>query len=94
MTLALAQIAHLGAARSERHVLAPRRAAANAFALLGAVLALGLQLLTTTAPLARVLDVAHLGTPEWLTVAGWAALPAVIGQLWKATRRRPSRIGG
>ena len=48
MTLALAQIAHLGNARSERDVLAPRRAAANGFALLGLAVALALQLLTTT----------------------------------------------
>ena len=83
MTLALAQIGHLGNARSERDVLAPRRAAANGFALLGVAMALGLQLLTTAAPFARILDIAPLDTREWLSVAVWASLPAVIGQLWK-----------
>jgi Ca2+-transporting ATPase len=86
MTLALAQIAHLGNARSDRHVLAPQRVAANGFALLGVAMAVALQLLTTTPQLARVLDVAPLDTREWLSVAAWAALPAVIGQLWKLVR--------
>ena len=83
MTLALAQVGHLGNARSERDVLAPRRATANGFALLGVAMALGLQLLTTAAPFARILDIAPLDTREWLSVAVWASLPAVIGQLWK-----------
>jgi Ca2+-transporting ATPase len=83
MTLALAQIAHLGNARSDRHVLTPRRAAANGFAILGLAVALGLQLLTTTTPLARILDVAPLEPRDWLLVAGLAALPAVAGQLTK-----------
>jgi Ca2+-transporting ATPase len=87
MTLALAQIAHLGNARSDDHVLAPARAAANRFALLGLALAVGLQMLTTTGPLAGVLDVAPLGIREWVLVAGSAAVPAVRGQMWKALRR-------
>jgi len=93
MTLALAQIAHLGNARSDRHVLAPRRAAANGFAILGLGVALALQLVTTTTPLARVLDVAPLETGDWLLVAGLAALPAVVGQLakiWGQSWRRGS----
>ena len=69
MTLALAQVGHLGNARSERDVLAPRRAAANGFALLGVAVALGLQLLTTAAPFARILDIAPLDTREWLSIA-------------------------
>ena len=91
MTLALAQIAHLGNARSDRHVLAPRRAAANGFAILGLAVALALQLLTTTTPLARILDVAPLETRDWLLVAGLAALPAIVGQLtkmWRPSWRR------
>ena len=86
MTLALAQIAHLGNARSERDVLAPRRAIANRFALLGVGVALGLQLLTTAGPLARILDVAPLSASEWLSVAVWGALPAVVGQISKRLR--------
>ena len=91
MTLAVAQIAHLGNARSERDVLAPRRALANRFALLGVGVALALQLLTTAGPLARVLDVAPLSQSEWLSVAFWGALPAVVGQLSKMTRPWPVR---
>ena len=86
MTLALAQIAHLGNARSERDVLAPRRAIANRFALLGVGVALGLQLLTTVGPLARILDIAPLSASEWLSVAVWGALPAIVGQLSKRLR--------
>jgi Ca2+-transporting ATPase len=90
MTLALAQIAHLGNARSERDVLAPRRAIANRFALLAVGAALGLQLLATTAPLARILDVAPLAPSEWLSVGFWgAAVPAVVGQLSKMMRPIP-----
>ena len=88
MTLALAQMRHLGNARSERDVLAPRRAAANGFALLGVAVALGLQLLTTAAPFARILDIAPLDPREWLSILAWAALPAVIGQLSKLLRPR------
>jgi hypothetical protein len=89
MTLALAQIAHLGNARSERDVLAPRRAIANRFALLAVGAALGLQLLATTAPLARILDVAPLAPSEWLSVGFWGAVPAVVGQLSKMMRPIP-----
>jgi Ca2+-transporting ATPase len=86
MTLAIAQIAHLGNARSDRDVLAPRRAIANRFALLGVAVALGLQLLTTAGPLARMLDVAPLSASEWLSVIFWGALPAIVGQLSKLLR--------
>jgi Ca2+-transporting ATPase len=92
MTLALAQIAHLGNARSDGHVLAPARATANRFALAGLAIAVGLQLLTTTHPLAGVLDVAPLGIREWVLIAGCAAIPAALGQLWKALRPPTGRI--
>jgi Ca2+-transporting ATPase len=86
MTLAFAQIAHLGNARSEGHVLAPARAGANRFALVGLALAVCLQLVTTMQPLARVLDVTPFGMREWVLVAGCAAIPAALGQIWKALR--------
>jgi P-type Ca2+ transporter type 2C len=86
MTLAVAQIAHLGTARSERDVLAPRRAFANRFALLGVGLATALQLLTTVAPLAQVIGVTALGRGEWLSVAVWGSVPALVGQLTKVVR--------
>ena len=44
MTLALAQIAHLGNARSGEPVLRPARVVANPYALAGAFIAVGLQL--------------------------------------------------
>lgn len=94
MTLAIAQIAHLGNARSDRDVLAPRRAIANRFALLGVAVALGLQLLTTAGPLARILDVAPLSASEWLSVIFWGALPAIVGQLSKLLRPGAARGGG
>ena len=53
MTLAFAKIAHLGNARSDGHVLAPARAGANRFALVGLAVAVCLQLVTTIQPLAR-----------------------------------------
>jgi Ca2+-transporting ATPase len=91
MTLAIAQITHLGNARSDAHVLAPARAAANRFALAGLALAVGLQALTMTSPLARVLDVSPLGPREWVVIVACAAIPAVVGQAWKALR--PARPG-
>ena len=93
MTLAFAQIAHLGNARSDGHVLAPVRAVANRFALVGLALAVGLQLVTTTQPLARILDVAPFGIREWVLVAGCAALPAVLGQIWKTLRPPTAGLG-
>ena len=92
MTLALAQITHLGNARSDAHVLAPARATANRFALAGLALAVGLQTLTMTSPLARVLDVSPLGPREWLVIVACAAIPAVVGQAWKALRRAAPRV--
>ena len=46
MTLALAQILHLGNARSHTHVLRPRRAFANPYAVAAVLLSIVLQLIT------------------------------------------------
>jgi Ca2+-transporting ATPase len=87
MTLALAQILHLGNARSAGHVLTPRFAFANRAALGAAVLALGLQLLAGfLPPLAQVLRVGSLSTGQWMTVALLGSTPAVVGQLIKLVR--------
>jgi P-type Ca2+ transporter type 2C len=83
MTLALAQILHLGNARSRDDVLSPTRALANPIAIGAVALAVILQLATTLRPLARVLHVTPLGLAEWGVVIGLAALPAVAGQLFK-----------
>ena len=86
MTLGIAQIAHLGNARSEAAVLSPARALANRYALAGAAVALLLQLATTIEPLASLLQVAPMTPAQWLVVLGCAAVPAVGGQVFKTVR--------
>ena len=84
MTLALAQILHLGNARSGGPVLAPRLVFANPAALGAALLAIGLQLLTAFyEPLAHVLQVTPLSRGEWALVLGLGAVPAALGQAAK-----------
>ena len=87
MTLALAQIFHLGNARSQDDVLTPARALANPVAIGAVALAIALQLTTVLDPLAGLLHVTPLGVAEWCVVVGLAALPAVGGQLFKRVRR-------
>jgi Ca2+-transporting ATPase len=82
MTLAFAQILHLGNARSRGPVLTPRTALANRAALAAVVLAAGLQLLAVfLRPLAEVLLVTPLSGTQWALVAVLSATPAVAGQL-------------
>ncbi len=89
MTLAFAQTAHLGNARSERPVLRPGRAVANPFALLGAGISVGLQLAAVLwPPLARVLRVTPLDTTDWIVITVLALVPAVLGQGVKFVRSR------
>ena len=81
MTLALAQLFHLGNARAHGPVVRPARAFANPWALGAVPLVLALQLLALYwTPLARVLETAPLDPGEWLVVAGLSLLPAVVGQ--------------
>jgi P-type Ca2+ transporter type 2C len=90
MTLALAQIFHLGNARSGRHVVSPRRALANRWALGAVAISVALQLLAVwLEPLAQLLGVVAPTDSEWLVIVSLSALPAVIGQLtrWRAYRR-------
>jgi Ca2+-transporting ATPase len=88
MTLAAAQILHLGNARSPGPVLAPKRAVANRFALGAVILTLGLQFLAVSwSPLAAVLGVAAPTGWDWGVIAGLALLPALVGQLLKSLRR-------
>jgi Ca2+-transporting ATPase len=90
MTLALAQTAHLGNARSESAVLRPRRALANPYAIGAVLLTVALQLLAILfTPLADLLQLTPLGTTEWLVCAGGAIAPAVIGQTVAVIRGRP-----
>jgi Ca2+-transporting ATPase len=95
MTLALAQIAHLGNARSRGPVLALRRAVANPYALTGVAIALTLQVAAVAvAPLASLLDIVSLSARDWVVVVGLAAVPAVGGQLFKLVRRRQEIASG
>jgi Ca2+-transporting ATPase len=87
MTLALAQVGHLGNARSASAVLEPRKALSNPFALLGAGVSIGLQIAAVTVePLARVLHLTPLDPADWFVILGMAAVPAVVGQGLKLVR--------
>jgi Ca2+-transporting ATPase len=92
MTLAFAQILHLGNARSSEPVLAPRSALANRAALGAVALAIGLQLLAAFfTPLAEVLQVHPMTGSQWALVGVLSATPAVVGQIAKAIPPAPSR---
>jgi Ca2+-transporting ATPase len=87
MTLALAQILHVGNARSDEPMLRPRLFFANRFAVGGVLISVMLQLLAVSyEPLARLLRVTPLSRSDWLLVAGCAAAPALIGQVIKSWR--------
>jgi Ca2+-transporting ATPase len=89
MTLALAQIFHLGNARSNLPVTAPGRALRNRFAVAAVALTVGLQLLAAfLPPLARVLRIEPLGAWDWVVVVGLSVLPAIAGQTLKWARAR------
>jgi Ca2+-transporting ATPase len=89
MTLALAQLLHLGNARSRRPVLSLKRALANPWAVAAVPLVVVLQLFAVYwTPLARVLGTARLAGLDWLVVAGLSLVPAVVGQMHRARQKR------
>jgi Ca2+-transporting ATPase len=92
MTLALAQVFHLGNARSRDAVLAPRRAFANRWALGAVALSIALQLAATYVPaLQLVLGTHALTGSDWAVVGVAAVMPPTIEQLRKvAVSRRPA----
>ncbi|MDO8793066.1 MAG: HAD-IC family P-type ATPase [Vicinamibacterales bacterium] len=91
MTLALAQIGHLGNARGAEAVLRPALVVANPYALAGASIAIGLQVATVwIEPLAGILRVAPLAGRDWIVIVAASALPAVVGQMLKTWRGRIS----
>ncbi|MFW6084815.1 MAG: cation-translocating P-type ATPase, partial [Gemmatimonadota bacterium] len=96
MTLALAQIFHLGNARSPAPVLAPRAALGNRWALGAVALAVSLQLLAVyLEPLADVLRVTPLTLSDWLVIVPLSLIPAVVGQALRWCRaRRAEGTGG
>jgi Ca2+-transporting ATPase len=86
-TLALAQIFHLGNARSTQHVVSLRRALTNPYALGAVVLTIALQVLAVVAPpLGRVLGTAPLSARGWVIAVALGAIPALVGQGWKLLR--------
>ena len=88
-TLGLAQILHLGNARSRRPVLSPRAATSNTLALGAVALTVGLQLAALYfVPLRDVLGLVSLAPRDWAVVAPLAAVPALVGQALKAWRFR------
>ena len=87
MTLALAQIAHLGNARSSGPVLRLERAVANPYAIVGVTVALALQATAVLLPpLAELLRVVPLQPRDWMVVIALASLPAISGQVFKLSR--------
>jgi Ca2+-transporting ATPase len=81
LTLAFAQIFHLGNARSSGAVLSWARITANPFALGAVVLACALQALAVYyGPLAAALEIEMPRPDEWLVVVLLALVPAVLGQ--------------
>jgi Ca2+-transporting ATPase len=89
-TLGLAQIFHLGNARSTGPVVTARRALSNRHALGAVTLALALLWLALTwKPLARTLGTHPITPLEWVVVLSLSIVPGVFGQLLKAMRDGP-----
>ena len=92
-TLALAQIFHLGNARSPQHVFSVRRALANRYALGAVALTVILQVLAVVAPpLGRILGTTPLSARGWIIAVALGAIPALAGQGWKLVRRRRRKL--
>jgi Ca2+-transporting ATPase len=88
MTLAFAQLLHLGNARSRSAVLGAREMVANRYALGALVAGLGMQYAAfSVSALRNLLALAPLAAREWGVVLVLAILPAVIGQAAKLGRR-------
>jgi Ca2+-transporting ATPase len=93
MTLAFAQILHLGNARSEGAVIRPARAIANPFAVGAVGISVALQLVAASYdPLVDLLQLAELELSDWVLVGSAAALPAVVGQAIKMATAAPYQI--
>jgi Ca2+-transporting ATPase len=87
MTLAFAQLFHLGNARSREPVLSFARVVANPYALAAVPLVAGLQILAVEwPPLARILGTVPLTGSDWLVVLGLSLVPAVVGQVIRLFR--------
>jgi Ca2+-transporting ATPase len=85
MTLAFAQLFHLGNARSQTSVIRPDRIIANRYALAAVAMVCLMQALVAYwPPAASLLDVVPLAWQDWLIVGGLGLVTALVGQL---TRR-------
>jgi Ca2+-transporting ATPase len=92
MTLAFAQIFHLGNARSSSHVLSRSRVFANRYAFAAVIAAALLQIAALEVPwLAAILHLTAFAPKDWVVVLALAAIPAVAGQALKAAPRTASR---
>jgi Ca2+-transporting ATPase len=88
-TLSLAQVFHLGNARSDSPVLSRRAIGANRWALAAVLGVAVLQLAAAyLPPLPAVLRLAIPGVRDWLLIVPFAAAPAIIGQTLKVIRAR------
>jgi Ca2+-transporting ATPase len=88
ITLAMAQVLHLGNARSRRSVLRLRAATANRAALAAVVICTLLLVgATYLEPVAAVLRLRDPGVAGWAVALGFAAFPAVVGQLARSLPR-------
>lgn len=88
-TLSLAQVFHLGNARSDSPVLSRRAIGANKWALAAVFGVVTLQLAAAyVPPLPTVLRLAVPGVRDWLLIAPFALAPAIIGQWLKVMRVR------
>ena len=84
MTLAFAQLLHLGTARSTKPLIGSVRAVSNRWALGAVVVVVVLQLVAVhVTPLARVLGVTALPVSDWLVIIAAAAVPALFGQIMR-----------
>ncbi len=87
LTLALAQIFHLGNARSSTAVTHPGAIIRNRWALGAVAFTISLQVIALYfPPLARVLGTVPLGVRDWVVALVLGAVPAVIGQGIKLRR--------
>ena len=87
MTLALAQIFHLGNARRPQAVLRLDAALSNPYAVGAVILSVALQLVSVNVLAIRgLLRLSALDGADWLVVVTASALPAVIGQAIKLAR--------
>ena len=88
-TLALAQVFHLGNARSQGPVVTRGRTLANPYAIGALLLVLLLQWVALAwPPLAGVLRTEALSLADWAVVMGLSLVPALLGQGLKALRPR------